>query len=166
MDDIKRMKELAELLNRAGKAYYAEDREIMSNYEYDSLYGELEELEKKTGTVLAGSPTLKVGYEAVEELPKETHPAPMLSLDKTKSREELRAFIGEHPCLLSWKMDGLTVVLTYREGELFKAVTRGQRDCRGSGHQQCQGICKPSPADSLSRGTDSQGGSFYYVFRF
>lgn len=125
MDDIKRMKELAELLNRAGKAYYAEDREIMSNYEYDSLYGELEELEKKTGTVLAGSPTLKVGYEAVEELPKETHPAPMLSLDKTKSREELRAFIGEHPCLLSWKMDGLTVVLTYREGELFKAVTRG-----------------------------------------
>lgn len=125
MDDAKRMKELVELLNKAGKAYYAEDREIMSNYEYDRLYSELEELEKKTGTVLAGSPTMQVGYESVEELPKETHPAPMLSLDKTKDVEELRSFIGSHPSLLSWKMDGLTIVLTYRGGELFKAVTRG-----------------------------------------
>lgn len=125
MDDARRMKELTELLNRAARAYYAEDREIMSNYEYDRLYSELEELEKKTGIVLAVSPTVHVGYEAVEELPKETHPSPMLSLDKTKDVEELRAFIGGNPTLLSWKLDGLTIVLTYREGELAKAVTRG-----------------------------------------
>lgn len=125
MDDARRMKELTELLNRAARAYYAEDREIMSNYEYDRLYSELEKLEKKTGIVLAASPTVHVGYEAVEELPKETHPSPMLSLDKTKDVEELRAFIGGNPTLLSWKLDGLTIVLTYREGELAKAVTRG-----------------------------------------
>ena len=125
MDEIKRMKELAELLNRASRSYYAEDQEIMSNYEYDKLYEELEALEKQTGTVLSGSPTVRVGYEAVEELPKETHPTPMLSLDKTKDVEELRAFIGNQPSLLSWKLDGLTIVLTYRGGELFKAVTRG-----------------------------------------
>ena len=122
---IKRMKELVSILNSAAKAYYQEDREIMSNYEYDALYDELKELEEKTGTVLADSPSLKVGYEAVDFLPKEDHPSPMLSLDKTKDREQLRAFIGEHRTLLSWKMDGLTIVLTYRNGELFKAVTRG-----------------------------------------
>ena len=125
MDKISRMKELAAKLNEASKAYYAESREIMSNYEYDQLYDELLALEKETGTVLAGSPTQKVGYEAVTELPKERHEKPMLSLDKTKDREVLRAFIGRQKTLISWKLDGLTVVLTYRDGRLFKAVTRG-----------------------------------------
>ena len=120
-----RMKELAEQLNAASRAYYAQDREVMSNYTYDKLYEELEGLEKKTGVILANSPTLRVGYEAVEELPKELHPGPMLSLDKTKDRESLRAFIGSRKTLLSWKMDGLTIVLTYRGGKLEKAVTRG-----------------------------------------
>ena len=119
------MKELVELLNRAGKAYYQEDREIMSNLEYDRLYDQLENLEKETGTVLANSPTVNVGYEVLEQLPKEEHESPMLSLDKTKDREVLREFMGEHKTLLSWKLDGLTIVLTYEEGELVKAVTRG-----------------------------------------
>ncbi len=120
-----RMKELAAVLNKASRAYYAEDREIMSNLEYDALYEELEGLEKETGIVLAYSPTVNVGYEAVEELPKDRHEAPMLSLDKTKRREELRDWLQEHPAVLSWKLDGLTIVLTYREGKLEKAVTRG-----------------------------------------
>ena len=119
------MKELVEKLDQAAKAYYQEDREIMSNQEYDSLYDQLEQLEKETGTVLTNSPTVRVGYEAVNELPKEEHPSPMLSLDKTKDREVLRGFIGNHKCLLSWKLDGLTIVLTYENGELVKAVTRG-----------------------------------------
>lgn len=119
------MKELTARLKEASKAYYAEDREIMSNYEYDRLYDELEKLEKETGIVLSGSPTQSVGYEVVDELPKERHPSPMLSLDKTKDPEVLRAFIGDHRTLISWKLDGLTVVLTYRDGKLFKAVTRG-----------------------------------------
>lgn len=122
---IERMKELVKLLSEAAYAYYAKDEEIISNYEYDRLYDELEALEKECDMVLAGSPTLKVGYEAVEELPKEKHAAPMLSLGKTKEREELREFIGEQKGLLSWKLDGLTVVLTYENGELKKAVTRG-----------------------------------------
>ena len=122
---IQRMKELVETLDRAAKAYYQEDREIMSNQEYDSLYDQLEALEKETGTVLTNSPTVRVGYEAVNELPKEEHPSPMLSLDKTKDKEVLREFIGSHKCLLSWKLDGLTIVLTYDGGELVKAVTRG-----------------------------------------
>ena len=122
---IERMKELAELLQRASKAYYQEDREIMSNREYDELYDELVRLEEESGTVLTGSPTVTVGYEAVDELPKEAHESPMLSLDKTKEREALRSFIGDRKTLLSWKMDGLTIVLTYRNGELYKAVTRG-----------------------------------------
>lgn len=125
MNDTQRMKELVALLNEAAKAYYAEDREIMSNFEYDKLYDELTALEEKTGVVLAGSPTVSVGYEAVEELPKERHESPMLSLGKTKSREELAEWLGEHKGLLSWKLDGLTIVLTYRDGQLFKAVTRG-----------------------------------------
>lgn len=125
MDKTARMKELIERLTEASKAYYAEDREIMSNYEYDKLYDELEALEKETGTVLSGSPTVTVGYEAVEELPKERHERPMLSLGKTKSREELREWLGEQEGLLSWKLDGLTIVLTYRDGTLYKAVTRG-----------------------------------------
>ena len=122
---IQRMKDLTERLNQAAKAYYQEDREIMTNLEYDTLYDELVRLEEETGTVLANSPTLKVGYEAVDFLPKETHESPMLSLDKTKDVEELREFIGEHKTLLSWKLDGLTIVLTYENGELLKAVTRG-----------------------------------------
>jgi DNA ligase (NAD+) len=120
-----RMKELVRRLNEASRAYYAQDREIMSNYEYDSLYSELEELERRTGITLSDSPTVRVGYEAVDELPKEAHESPMLSLDKTKDREVLREFIGRQEALLSWKMDGLTVVLTYRGGALEKAVTRG-----------------------------------------
>ena len=124
-NSLQRMKELVEILNEAAKAYYQQDREIMSNQEYDSLYDRLEQLEKETGTVLTNSPTVRVGYEAVNELPKEEHPSPMLSLDKTKDREVLRGFIGSHKCLLSWKLDGLTIVLTYENGELVKAVTRG-----------------------------------------
>ena len=123
--EVTRMKELVQKLNEAAKAYYQEDREIMSNREYDALYDELEQAEKITGIVLADSPTVRVGYEAVDALPKETHDSPMLSLDKTKDREVLRGFIGNHKTLLSWKMDGLTIVLTYENGELQKAVTRG-----------------------------------------
>ena len=125
MDKIVRMKELIPVLQKAGKAYYQEDREIMSNFEYDKLYDELETLERETGITLAGSPTVSVGYEALEELPKEAHETPMLSLDKTKDVEALRAFIGDRKTLLSWKLDGLTIVLTYGEGKLQKAVTRG-----------------------------------------
>ena len=124
-EKIERMKELSAVLRKAGKAYYQEDREIMSNLEYDRLYDELVMLETETGMVLAGSPTVTVGYEAVDELPKERHETPMLSLDKTKDVEVLRSFIGNQPTLISWKLDGLTVVLTYRDGGLFKAVTRG-----------------------------------------
>ena len=122
---IIRMKELVEILREASKAYYAEDREIMSNYEYDKLYDELMGLEEETGMVLAGSPTITVGYEAVDELPKEAHESPMLSLGKTKDREELREWLKDKEGLLSWKLDGLTIVLTYKNGELLKAVTRG-----------------------------------------
>lgn len=123
--ELLRMKELVQKLKEASKAYYQEDREIMSNLEYDRLYEELEQLEKESGTVLSGSPTQQVGYEALDELPKEAHETPMLSLDKTKDREELRAFIGNQKTLLSWKLDGLTIVLTYENGTLAKAVTRG-----------------------------------------
>jgi len=119
------MKELVELLNKAGRAYYQEDREIISNYEYDKLYDELEALEEETGITLAGSPTVSVGYEAVNALPKETHETPMLSLDKTKEIEVLKNFVGNQKTVLSWKMDGLTIVLTYQDGKLKKAVTRG-----------------------------------------
>lgn len=119
------MKEISARLLAASKAYYAEDMEIMSNLEYDSLYEQLERLEKESGIVLAGSPTVKVGYEAVEELPKERHERPMLSLGKTKEREELAAFLKDKEGLLSWKLDGLTIVLQYEEGKLAKAVTRG-----------------------------------------
>ncbi len=120
-----RMRELTILLNKASEAYYAKDEEIMSNFEYDRLYDELEALEKETGVVFADSPTVKVGYEAVDELPKERHDTPMLSLAKTKSREELQDWLNGKKGLLSWKLDGLTIVLTYRDGKLEKAVTRG-----------------------------------------
>lgn len=119
------MKELAEKLDKAAREYYQNDREIMSNLEYDRMYDELQALEEETGTVLANSPTISVGYEAVDQLPKEEHESPMLSLDKTKDREALRSFMGEHKTLLSWKLDGLTIVLTYENGQLLKAVTRG-----------------------------------------
>lgn len=124
-DKIKRIRELIRIINEAGKAYYQEDREIMSNYEYDALYDELETLEQETGVVFAGSPTQNVGYEVLSELPKEAHEKPMLSLNKTKSVDELKEWLGSQKGLLSWKMDGLTVVLTYEKGELVKAVTRG-----------------------------------------
>ena len=124
-EKVERIKYLVETLNRASKAYYAEDREIMSNFEYDSLYDELVSLEKETGMVMADSPTVQVGYEAVDELPKERHETPMLSLDKTKSREDLRDWLQGNPAILSWKLDGLTIVLTYHDGKLAKAVTRG-----------------------------------------
>ncbi|MCD7736064.1 MAG: NAD-dependent DNA ligase LigA, partial [Lachnospiraceae bacterium] len=122
---LERMKELSAKLKEASRAYYQDDVEIMSNLEYDRLYDELSALEQEIGTVLSGSPTVTVGYEALETLPKERHEAPMLSLDKTKSPEDLADFAGDHEILLSWKLDGLTVVLTYQEGSLLKAVTRG-----------------------------------------
>lgn len=125
MADIGRMKELIDILNRASAVYYQGKDEIMSNFEYDKLYDELVSLEKESGLVLAGSPTQKVGYEILSELPKQTHPSPMLSLDKTKQVNELESWIGDKEGLLSWKMDGLTVVLTYENGQLLNAVTRG-----------------------------------------
>ena len=124
-DKIQRMKELTALLSKAGKAYYQESREIMSNFEYDRLYDELAALEKETGVILSGSPTQKVGYQVLSELPKEAHESPMLSLDKTKSPDDLAEWLGDQEGLLSWKMDGLTIVLTYEDGRLAKAVTRG-----------------------------------------
>ena len=125
MDKKKRIKELVEILNKAAKSYYVDAVEIMLNIEYDKLYDELLELEKETNVVLSNSPTQNVGYEIAGELPKKAHESPMLSLDKTKSVEDLREWLGDNKALLSWKMDGLTIVLTYRDGELAEAVTRG-----------------------------------------
>lgn len=125
MDKTVRMKELVEILNKASKAYYQDASEIMTNLEYDRLYDELTALEKETGVVMANSPTINVGYEVVSELPKEQHESPMLSLDKTKEVSALADFAGDKKCLLSWKLDGLTVVLSYENGSLVKAVTRG-----------------------------------------
>lgn len=124
-DKMQRMKELVALLNRARRAYEQEDTEIMSNYEYDRLYDELLGLEQELNTTLASSPTVNVGYEVLGELPKERHERPMLSLDKTKEPERLKEFLGSQKAMISWKLDGLTIVLTYREGGLVKAVTRG-----------------------------------------
>jgi len=125
MQKLERMKELSAILSEAAKAYYQESREVMSNFEYDKLYDELVALEEETGTIFAGSPTQKVGYVVLSELPKERHDRPMLSLNKTKSVDELKEWLGNQKGLLSWKMDGLTVVLTYEDGKLAKAVTRG-----------------------------------------
>lgn len=125
MDKTVRIKELVEILNKASKAYYQDANEIMTNFEYDGLYDELVALEEETGVVMANSPTIHVGYEVVSELPKERHDSPMLSLDKTKDVITLAEFAGERECVLSWKLDGLTVVLSYEKGELVKAVTRG-----------------------------------------
>ena len=124
-EKLLRMKELTARLSEASKTYYQESREIMSNFEYDKLYDELLALEAETGVVMAGSPTQKVGYEILSELPKEAHEAPMLSLDKTKEVRVLQEWLGDQEALLSWKLDGLTIVLTYEGGELVKAVTRG-----------------------------------------
>lgn len=124
-EKIKQMKEWIETLNQAGKSYYQEDRELMSNLEYDALYDKLKALEEETGIVLSNSPTVHVGYEVLGELEKEIHESPMLSLDKTKDRAALSSWLGEQEGILSWKLDGLTVVLTYRDGVLEKAVTRG-----------------------------------------
>ena len=124
-DKMRRMRDLVDILNRARRAYEQEDKEIMSNYEYDRLYDELLELEKELNTTLAASPTVNVGYEVLSELPKERHERPMLSLDKTKDTDRLKEFLGGQKAMISWKLDGLTVVLTYREGTLAKAVTRG-----------------------------------------
>ncbi|MDR0925338.1 MAG: NAD-dependent DNA ligase LigA [Hungatella sp.] len=123
--NISRMKELVAVLTAAGKAYYQESREIMSNFEYDRLYDELKELEEETGIILSQSPTQNVGYQVLSELPKEAHETPMLSLDKTKSTESLKEWLGGQTGVLSWKLDGLTVVLSYNHGTLQKAVTRG-----------------------------------------
>ncbi len=120
-----RMRELIEILNNASKAYYQEDREIMSDFEYDRLYDELCALEKETGIILSASPTQKVGHQLLSSLNKVRHESRMLSLDKTKDTQVLKSFLGTHKGILSYKMDGLTVVLTYRDGELKQAVTRG-----------------------------------------
>ena len=125
MNKRKRIEELVELLNQAGKAYYQEGKEIISNLEYDKAYDELVRLEEETGIVLSASPTQNVGYSVATALPKEEHASPMLSLDKTKSVETLQSFLGEQKGILSWKLDGLTVVMTYEKGEFVKAVTRG-----------------------------------------
>lgn len=125
MEKQQRIKELVAQLNEASRAYYQEDREVMSNREYDALYDELAALEQETGIILSGSPTQHVGYEVLSELEKMPHESPMLSLDKTKSPEALRDWLGDKEGMLSWKMDGLTVVLTYRDGALYRAVTRG-----------------------------------------
>lgn len=122
---LEQMKALIIQLDKAAKAYYQDAEEIMSNYEYDKLYEKLQNLEKETGIVMAGSPTVSVGYEIMSELPKENHSSPMLSLDKTKEVEALEEWIGDKEGVLSWKLDGLTIVLTYQNGELVKAVTRG-----------------------------------------
>ena len=124
-DKLQRINELVKKLNEAAKAYYQDASEIMSNYEYDALYDELVELEKETGVVLASSPTVNVGYEVLSELPKEQHEKPMLSLDKTKDVQALKEWLGTQKAVLSWKLDGLTIVLTYNNGKLEKAVTRG-----------------------------------------
>ena len=124
-EKTERIKELVATLNEAAKAYYQYDEEIMSNLAYDTLYDELVSLEKSTGLIMSNSPTQKVGYEILSELPKERHAEPMLSLDKTKSVDDLSAWLGDKEGVMSWKMDGLTVVLTYEDGALVKAVTRG-----------------------------------------
>lgn len=128
MEALSRIKELVEILNEAGKSYYSQGLEIMTNYEYDKLYDELVELEKQTGYVLSNSPTVNVGYESLSELPKERHESPMLSLDKTKNPDDLVSWLKDKEGVLSWKLDGLTIVLTYEDGMLLKAVTRGNGD--------------------------------------
>ena len=129
MKDVKQqMRDLIDTLDRAGKAYYTQGQEIMSNFQYDQLYDELQQLEENSGIILSGSPTQQVGHQVLSSLPKERHPSRMLSLAKTKDRQELASWLGDHEGLLSWKLDGLTAVLTYEQGQLVKAVTRGNGD--------------------------------------
>ena len=163
---IRRIKELTALLTEAGKAYYQESRELMSNYQYDQLYDELAGLEKETGVILSGSPTQKVGYEVLSELPKEAHESPMLSLDKTKDVEDLAQWLGDQAGLLSWKLDGLTIVLTYENGSLVKAVTRGNGGDRGGDYQQCQGVFQCPLIHRLQgpAGAAGRGGDFLFGF--
>ena len=123
--NLDKMRELVDVLNDASKAYYQESREIMTNQQYDALYDQLEALEKATGVVMANSPTINVGYEVLSDLIKEAHPERLISLDKTKDPEQLVSWLGNQKGILSWKLDGLTIVLTYRDGKLYKAVTRG-----------------------------------------
>lgn len=120
-----RMLYLVDLLNKASSAYYNEDTEIMSNFEYDAYYDELCQLEEKEGIVLENSPTQKAGFEVVSNLQTAKHEFPALSLDKTKSRVSLIPWLNGKEGVLSWKMDGLTVVATYNNGKLISAVTRG-----------------------------------------
>lgn len=150
MNKVQRMKELIAKLNEASEAYYAKNQEIMSNFEYDRLYDELVNLEEETGMTLSGSPTVTVGYEAVDELPKERHESPMLSLAKTKSREELKEWLNGKEGLLSWKLDGLTIVLTYDGGRLEKAVTRGNGEV-GEVIPTMQGFLRIFPIPSVLR---------------
>ncbi len=157
-DPNARMKELVALLNKASEAYYAKDEEIMSNFEYDKLYDELVSLEKKTGVTLTNSPTVHVGYASVDELPKRRHEKPMLSLDKTKSREELRDWLGDQEGLLSFKLDGLTVVLTYKEGK--------QRRNRRSHYAERESLREYSDFNSVSGRIDPSGRGRHPLFRF
>ncbi len=122
---MERMQELVRKLNEAAEAYYQKDKEIMSNLEYDALYDELVKAEKETGIVLSNSPTQRVGYTVLSNLEKIRHDAPILSLDKTKDPEKLKTFLGDKKGILSWKLDGLTIVLKYKNGELEQAITRG-----------------------------------------
>ena len=122
---LNRMKELREIRNNASRLYYQYSTPIMTDFEYDKLYDELEKLEKETNTVLSNSPTQNVEPEAIDSLVKVEHPAPMLSLSKTKSISELASFLGNQEGLISWKLDGLTIVLTYKDGKLSSGVTRG-----------------------------------------
>ena len=153
-----RMLELVELLNRARRAYEQEDTEIMSNYEYDRLYDELLGLEQELGTTLGSSPTVNVGYEVLSELPKERHERPMLSLDKTKEVGRLKEFLGNQKAVISWKLDGLTIVLTYKNGTLEKAVTRGNGEV-GEVITNNAKVFKNLPPHFLSGRTDPPRGS-------
>ena len=158
-----RMRELVDLLNRARRAYEQEDQEIMSNYEYDRLYDELEGLEKELGTRLASSPTVNVGYEVLSELPKERHERPMLSLDKTKEVERLKEFLGDQKAMISWKLDGLTIVLTYQNGGFVKAVTRGNGEV-GEVVTNNARVFKNVPSPSLYQGElDSAGRGGHFI---
>ena len=125
--NLDKMRELVDVLNDASKAYYQESREIMTNQQYDALYDQLEALEKATGVVMANSPTINVGYEVLSDLIKEAHPERMLSLDKTKDPEQLVSWLGNQKGILSWKLDGLTIVLTYRDGKLYQRKWTGRR---------------------------------------
>ena len=158
-EKIARMRDLIPVLQKASRAYYAQDTEIMSNFEYDRLYDELQALEAETGIVLSGSPSVTVGYEAVDALPKERHEKPMLSLAKTKEREELKSWLGDKEGLLSWKLDGLTIVLTYEGGHTRK------RGSRRSHYTERQSVPEYTGQNPISGKSGAAWGSSYSVFR-